>query len=172
MISVVKSYLTNEMALLPLNFVRSEREGNSIMHATFVRIMTTTAFAMTLLTPLNTSAGPLSPSQMSSLSARTGDYFRALYKLDYPALTELAAPDFVIVKNGKSFGIKLADQIQAARLTLIEFSGKIRIDSASSSGGTVTEVVSPTVRALPSVKGAAVALLALSTWFTFVDVPL
>jgi hypothetical protein len=112
------------------------------MYATFVRIMTTIAFAMTLLTPLNASADPLSPAQMSSLSASTGAYFRALYKLDYPALTEMATPDFVIVKNGKSFGSKPADQIQTAKLTVNDVSGRIRIDSASSIGGTVTEVVS------------------------------
>jgi hypothetical protein len=116
------------------------------MQVAFVRILTTTAFAMMLLTPLNASAAPLSPAQMSSLTASTGAYFRALYKLDYPALTAMATPDFVIVKNGKPFGGKLVDQIQAAKLTLNDVSGKMRIDSASFTGGTVTEVVSLSIQ--------------------------
>jgi hypothetical protein len=112
------------------------------MHVTFVRTLATTAFALMLLTPLNASADPLSPDQMSSLTASTGAYFRALYKLDYPALTAMATPDFTIIKNGKPFGGKLVDQIQTAKLTLNDVSGKLRIDSATSTGSTVTELVS------------------------------
>lgn len=112
------------------------------MHLALIRIATGIAFALSLVTPMNASADELTPAQTANLTSQTKAYFKAVGSLDYDALKNMVTPDFVITKDGKPLGPKLAGQIQKAQLSLNGVSSKVHVDSASVSGGTLTANVS------------------------------
>ncbi len=112
------------------------------MHVALVRIATCLAFALSIVTPMTASADELSPAMMTSLTSGTKAYFKALGALDYTTLKGMTTPDFVITKDGKPIGPKLAAQIQNAKLQLSNVHGDVKVDSASQAGNTVTSDVS------------------------------
>ena len=112
------------------------------MHVALVRIATCIALALSIVTPMTASADELSPAMMTSLTSGTKVYFKALGALDYTTLKSMTTPDFVITKDGKPLGPKLAGQIQTAKLYLNGVSSTVKVDSASMSGDTVTSNVS------------------------------
>ena len=97
------------------------------------------AFAMA---PLQISAAPLSSSQTTLLKSGTSAYFKSLSSGNLDALTAQTTPDFKITRNGKAISAEnLSGMIQAAKLNLGSSSGSMRIDSASTAAGVITEIV-------------------------------
>ena len=112
------------------------------MHVALVRIAMSIAFALSIVTPITASADELSPAMMTNLTTGTKAYFKALGALDYTTLKSMTTPGFVITRDGKPLGPKLAAQIQSAKLTLSNVHSSVKVDSASQTGDTVTSNVS------------------------------
>ena len=78
------------------------------MHVALVRIAMSIAFALSIVTPMTASADELSPAMMTNLTTGTKAYFKALGALDYTTLKSMTTPGFVITRDGKPLGPKLA----------------------------------------------------------------